>query len=596
MDPTHLQTTLDMIMGQLGTLTQQMKDTQTSVAELRRHTGERLDNIERMRHPAIYTPSRPHSPYGEDTRTEYGPPRDYYRPNHRPQQEPVGRDAPWRDNDTQLLKSIKIDAPTFDGTLEPQVFLDWIKGMDSYFKWYNISEEKKVRFAEMKLTGRANQYWTNVEHMRETRGEYPIADWGAMKQELKRKYLPPSYYPRLLDRWNRLTQGSKPVKEYISTFDDFLIRCNGEETTTPTQLLSMFRAGLREDLRNELFARGINTYEAACSLVLDLEESRSHASRTQDSRPNPFKSSSSQPYNKPTGPSGSRPTPSQAQPRSDYKGKTPDRETPKITAGTKCFRCHGYGHIASQCSSPFKVTIIEEVTEEEGEPETDLVHHMDDDEEFFDEEDTAVVHCLQKMNHLDLQVVRCAFSQPKPSDDWRRTSIFYTFTKIGDKNCKVIIDSGSCINAVSSAMISKLQLRTTPHPNPYKVAWINSTTLEVKDRSLVPIEFVGYKEKIWCDVLTMDVGQIILGRPWLFDNDVHIYGRSNTCVFEHEGKKIKLLPTQPKSTKEEVKPNSLKPNSSLNLLTAKDLSMELETGAPLYALVAREISIDHDMV
>ncbi|PKU61034.1 putative mitochondrial protein [Dendrobium catenatum] len=143
-------------------------------------------------------------------------------------------------------------------------------------------------------------------------------------------------------------------------------------------------------------------------------------------------------------------------------------------------------------------------------------------------------------------------------------------------------------------MISKLQLRTTPHPNPYKVAWINSTTLEVKDRSLVPIEFVRYKEKIWCDVLTMDVGQIILGRPWLFDNDVHIYGRSNTCVFEHECKKIKLLPTQPKSTKEEVKPNSLKPNTGLNLLTAKDLGMELESGAPLYALVAREISTDQE--
>ncbi|XP_020704115.1 uncharacterized protein LOC110115263 [Dendrobium catenatum] len=141
-------------------------------------------------------------------------------------------------------------------------------------------------------------------------------------------------------------------------------------------------------------------------------------------------------------------------------------------------------------------------------------------------------------------------------------------------------------------MISKLHLRATPHPNPYKVAWINLTSLEAKDRSLIPIEFVGYKEKIWCDVLTMDIGQIILGRPWLFDNDVHIYGRSNAYVFEHKGKNIKLLPTQPKTVKEEVKPNPLKPSTSLNLLTAKDLDIELESGSPLYALVAREVSTD----
>jgi len=40
----------------------------------------------------------------------------------------------------------------------------------------------------------------------------------------------------------------------------------------------------------------------------------------------------------------------------------------------------------------------------------------------------------------------------------------------------------------------------------------------------------------------MDVGQIILGRPWLYDNDVTIHGRSNMCQFEYEGKKIKLTP------------------------------------------------------
>ena len=43
-------------------------------------------------------------------------------------------------------------------------------------------------------------------------------------------------------------------------------------------------------------------------------------------------------------------------------------------------------------------------------------------------------------------------------------------------------------------------------------------------------------------MITMNVNQIILDRPWLFDKNITIYGRSNMCQFEHEGKQIKLLP------------------------------------------------------
>jgi len=44
----------------------------------------------------------------------------------------------------------------------------------------------------------------------------------------------------------------------------------------------------------------------------------------------------------------------------------------------------------------------------------------------------------------------------------------------------------------------------------------------------------------------MNVGQVILGRPW-FDKNITIYGRSNMCQFEHEGKHIKLLPLRSKT-------------------------------------------------
>ena len=40
----------------------------------------------------------------------------------------------------------------------------------------------------------------------------------------------------------------------------------------------------------------------------------------------------------------------------------------------------------------------------------------------------------------------------------------------------------------------------------------------------------------------MDLGSILLGKPWLYDQDVNIQGRSNICSFYFNGKKISLLP------------------------------------------------------
>ena len=114
------------------------------------------------------------------------------------------------------------------------------------------------------------------------------------------------------------------------------------------------------------------------------------------------------------------------------------------------------------------------------------------------------------------------------------------------------MDSENCINAISSRLCENLGLEIIPQLHPFKVSWIDSTTLEVKQRCLVPVSFNHYKNKIWYDLITMNVSQVILGRPWLCDKNVTIYDQSKMCQFEYEGKQIKLLTlrskTEPKQT------------------------------------------------
>src|SRR4051812_22875683 len=91
----------------------------------------------------------------------------------------------------------------------------------------------------------------------------------------------------------------------------------------------------------------------------------------------------------------------------------------------------------------------------------------------------------------------------------------------------------------------------------------------------------------------MDAGQILLGRPWLYDNDVTNHGRSNMCLFEHEGRKIKLLPCQPKP-KINVKPVAPEKTKDLSLISAKDFQHEMEKGTPIMIVAAREVPRDSD--
>jgi len=88
----------------------------------------------------------------------------------------------------------------------------------------------------MKLTGQASKYWTNVESYE----HQPVETWTAMKDKLKGKYVSPSYYARLLDKWHRFSQGNKSAKEYVAKFDEFLIRCSVLSTEGETQIIFRF--------------------------------------------------------------------------------------------------------------------------------------------------------------------------------------------------------------------------------------------------------------------------------------------------------------------------------------------------------------------
>ena len=141
---------------------------------------------------------------------------------------------------------------------------------------------------------------------------------------------------------------------------------------------------------------------------------------------------------------------------------------------------------------------------------------------------------------------------------------------------------------MSSNVVSHLGLKLIPHPNLYKVSWVDTSSIAIKERCVVPLQFLTYKAKIWCDVIPMDVGHIILGRPWIYDLDVTLHGRSNSCSFVFEGKKIMLNPLKPKPIEMSKKIEAPKVKG-LNIISPKAFERVAIQEFVVFALVAREL-------
>ena len=71
--------------------------------------------------------------------------------------------------------------------------------MDKFFDYYHWAENKRVRYAKMKLIGRANLFWEDFEDTLRRRHEPLVTDWLKMKGVLSRNYLPSTYRSSLLE-------------------------------------------------------------------------------------------------------------------------------------------------------------------------------------------------------------------------------------------------------------------------------------------------------------------------------------------------------------------------------------------------------------
>ncbi|CAA7060983.1 unnamed protein product [Microthlaspi erraticum] len=271
---------------------------------------------------------------------------------------------------------------------------------------------------------------------------------------------------------------------------------------------------------------------------------------------------------------------------SQDKDKSKTSSTPGPRARElKCFKCQGFGHYAYECRNK-KMMIIRDNGEVESEEEI-IVYKPEQEPE---QEEYEAVPVMGKL----LVARRILSAQVQTPKEAQRENLFHLRCLVQEKVCSLIIDGGSCTNVASEAMVEKLGLVTQKHPKPYQLQWINETgDMSVKEQVLVPLSIGSYEDEILCDVLPMDAGHIILGRPWQSDRRVMHDGFTNKYTFLHKGRKTTLIPLTPQEvyedqvqlcsqrTKPQAKKEPPNPIKSLNyLVKSKQVKSSMSSHKP----------------
>ena len=236
-----------------------------------------------------------------------------------------------------------------------------------------------------------------------------------------------------------------------------MFKCNIKEPEP--QIIIRYIGGLKESIADVIRLQPYWTFNDVCKLAYNVEKQQLKESKKLTPtlrRPN-FANQGSSSSNTKTSIKGNLST-------SSSNSKVDEKIFSKDASKKRCFKCQGIGHLQVYCPNRKAIMYISDQLielENDNEEPKDNYQGEDDVEEGV-EPDQGKLLVIQQSLHADLE----------KEEPWQGDALFHIRCASHGKVCLVIVDSGSCTNAVSEEMVTKLGLKTKRHPKQYNNRWL----------------------------------------------------------------------------------------------------------------------------
>jgi hypothetical protein len=99
-----------------------------------------------------------------------------------------------------------MDIPVYEGNLDVEELLDYIRALDKYFDYEDVEEDKKVKHVVTRLRGHPTLWWDELQADRRCKGKQKIKSWDRMVAKMKEKFIPKDHQITLFRRMQNLRQ------------------------------------------------------------------------------------------------------------------------------------------------------------------------------------------------------------------------------------------------------------------------------------------------------------------------------------------------------------------------------------------------------